>query len=120
MRALRAAWIGSFKVTLTASMALIVGIALLTDMAPSRAQTVPSAGANALDQATPDSPSTLLPASGLTLDDPVGFDQTQELGDGHPRPSEGLGLQIYDSHPASPSGSGNDGSDQGAQDGRNP
>jgi hypothetical protein len=116
MRALRAAWIGSFGVTLIANMALIVSMALMMGMAASWAQTVPSAGANALDQATPDSPSTLLPASGLTLDGPVGFDQTQELGDGHPRPSEGLGLQIYDSHSASPSG--NDGSDQG--DGRNP
>jgi hypothetical protein len=95
-----------------------VGIALMMGMAPCWAQTVPSAGANALDQAMPDSPSTLLPVSGLTLDGPVGFDQTQELGDGHPRPSEGLGLQIYDSHSASPSG--NDGSDHGIQGDRNP
>jgi hypothetical protein len=90
MRFPGADWIGSFGLTFL--MMAAVPLAL--------AQSLPSAGINALDEAATEP--SLLPAAGLTLDAPTGFDQfTHPEGD-EPRPSDGLGLRIYDPRPIPP------------------
>jgi hypothetical protein len=64
-------------------------------------QTLPYAGATAIDQPTSDS--SLLPAGGITLEAPSGFDQLGGNSEGQARPSEGLELQIYESGSRTPS-----------------
>jgi len=104
MRMHVAVWVGS--------LALVLAAIITT----AQAQTVPSAGANALDQAAPDSPSSLFPASGLTLDEPNGFEQPRDSDSNHLRPSDGLGLQIYDLLSTTPAGNDDD---RGAQQNHN-
>ena len=93
-------------------------LALVLTISASWAQNIPSAGVNAVDQAAPDTPSSIFPTFGLTLDGPVGFESVRDTEDSQPRPSDGLGLQIYDSPSPSPSGSNE--IDHGAQGGHNP
>jgi hypothetical protein len=96
-----------------------LGLALMINIGASWAQTMPSAGVNALDQAVPDSPSSsLFPTSGLSLDGPVGLEPPREGDHSQPRPSDGLSLQIYDSRSSAPA-TGSDG-DHGAHGNRNP
>lgn len=104
MRKYGAAWLGS------------LGLALAIGIGAAAAQT-PSAGANALDQAVPDSPSpSLSPTSGLTFDTPTGSELLREVDNNQPGPSDGLRLQFYDMRsPAPAMGGANDHSAQGSQ-----
>src|SRR5690606_2201113 len=79
-----------------------IGIAVFLAAATSQSQTLPHAGADAIDQPVPDS--SLLPAGGLTLDVPNGLEQPGRETENQLRPpSDGLGLRIYDSGRAMPS-----------------
>jgi hypothetical protein len=81
------------------------------------AQSLPSAGINALEEAATEP--SLLPAAGLTLDAPAGLEPFTQPEGNEPRPSDGLGLQIYDSL-ATPPESGHETGREPPPDGRNP
>ncbi len=106
-----AAWLGS------------LGLILAIGIGAAAAQT-PSAGANALDQVVPDTPSpSLSPTSGLTFDTaigdtPIGSDLLREMDSNQSGPSDGLRLQFYDMRSPTPAMGG--AGDHNAQGSQNP
>lgn len=96
-----------------------LGLALAIGIGAAAAQTMPSAGFSALDQAVPDSPSpSLSPASGLTFDTSIGSELLREVDNNQTGPSDGLRLQFYDVRSRAPAIGGE--TDRSAQGSQNP